>query len=72
MLDGLATRYHLLPSEVLCRADTLDVLVMEVAMNWHNQQMERHRAKAEGKSTAPKLPQDQLKAMIDAVKRKER
>jgi hypothetical protein len=72
MLDGLATRYHLLPSEVLSRADTLDVLVMEVALDWHNQRMERARDSAEGKSTAPKLPQDQLKAMIDAVKRKER
>jgi len=53
MLDALASRYHLLPSEVLARSDTLDVLVMDTAISWHNFQEEQARAKREGRPPPP-------------------
>ena len=32
MLDAMAVRYHVLPSQVLVLGDTLDYYVMDVAM----------------------------------------
>lgn len=65
MLDSLAHRYKLLPSEVILRADTLDVLVMEATVQWQNRQRAAAEARAKG-GVAPsaKLSQDQLKAMM--------
>lgn len=53
MLDALASRYHLLPSEVLTRSDTLDILVMDTAISWQNFQEEQARAKREGRAPPP-------------------
>lgn len=33
-LDNLASRYHCLPSEVLCRATTFDLYVLDVSAKW--------------------------------------
>lgn len=38
MLDTLGERYGILPSEVLSRASTLDLYIMDVAMSWHDHQ----------------------------------
>lgn len=68
MLDSLATRYHLLPSQVLEKSDTLDILVMDVASAWHIQQREKAEAEAQGKVAPAKLSQDTMKQMIERVK----
>jgi hypothetical protein len=71
LLDGLATRYHLLPSEVLERGDTLDVLVMDVSMTWLDQEMEKKRAVSEGRAPIPKkMSTETLQAMLDKVRKK--
>jgi hypothetical protein len=54
-----------LPSEVIQRGDTLDVLVMETTLQWQRRQRELAEAKATGKAPpAPKLTQEQMQAMI--------
>lgn len=68
MLDALATRYHHLPSEILTRSDTLDILVMTVAVSWQRHQEEVARAKAEGKPVPTKLSVDEMKEMLARVK----
>jgi hypothetical protein len=70
VLDTLATRYHLLPSEVLARSDTLDYFVMDVAISWHNSQQEEAQAKADGKPAQKKLSVDQMQEMINKVRKK--
>ena len=70
MLDALVTRYHLLPSEILARSDTLDVLVMDTAMAWEKYQEERHRAKREGRAApAPKMDVNTMQSMLTAVRK---
>jgi hypothetical protein len=71
MIDALATRYHLLPSEVLVKADTLDVMVMDMSVSWHNYKIECEQAEANGKpKPAPKMSANKLQAMMAAVKGK--
>jgi hypothetical protein len=59
----------LLPSEVVQRGDTLDVLVSETAMAWHRKQRELAESKVSGKAPpAPKLTLDQMKSMIEKAR----
>jgi hypothetical protein len=65
----LATRYHLLPSEIIQRGDTLDVLVMEVAQSWQHKQRELAEARASGRAPpAPKLSVEQMQSMIEKAR----
>jgi hypothetical protein len=69
MLDSLAHRYKLLPSEVIQRGDTLDVLVMETTLQWQRRQRELAEAKSSGKAPpAAKLTQQQMLDMMKRVK----
>jgi hypothetical protein len=61
-IDAMAKRYSLLPSEVLDRASTFDLVIMDVALGFENYQ----RDLADGKKPAPNLKQDQ---MLDMIKR---
>ena len=66
----MATRYHLLPSEVLARADTFDLLVMDVAQAWQTQQQQRAHAEATGQAPpAPDIPINKLQEMLERVRR---
>lgn len=69
LLDALGTRYHKLPSEVLRRSDTLDILIFDVAVTWQRNQEELAQAKAEGKPAPAKLSVEQMKEMIARVKK---
>ncbi len=72
MLDSLAHRYKLLPSEIIQRADTLDVLVMETVLQWQRRERERAEAKNLGKAPpAPKLTQQQMLDMLKRVKERQ-
>jgi hypothetical protein len=70
LLDSLASRYHLLPSEVLRRGDTLDILVLDTALQWHHMKEQEARAKAEGKPMPTKMPVNKLQEMLDSVRQK--
>ena len=66
----MANRYKLLPSEVLNRADTLDVLVADAAISWHNYVAEQEHARAEGKAAPANVPVATLEKMIQSVRSK--
>lgn len=57
-IDGLGKRYGLLPSEVVKRADTFDLYVMDVVMSW--EQYQHKKAISNGKPVVPNINQDQL------------
>lgn len=67
-LDNLATRYHCLPSEALSRADTLDLHILDVSAKYAQRQQDIRDGKL---SATPQLSQEQMRAMIDAVKDKQ-
>lgn len=70
MLDSVATRYHLLPSEVLARADTVDLLVMDVAITWHaHQQAQAEQQRSGGQPLVPTMPVNKLQEMLERVRR---
>lgn len=73
LLDSLATRYHLLPSQVLDQADTLDVYVMDLAIAYQNYQRAAAEAKAKGlPPPADHLPINKLQEMMERVRNNDR
>ena len=67
MLDSMAERYGLLPSEVIRRGDTLDISVMTAAIAYRNEQME----KASDPNYTPKQKepsQSEMLAMLERVR----
>lgn len=70
-IDNLASRYHLLPSECLLRADTFDIEVLHVSARWEQHQREAINRQSQGLGPAPKSPkltQEQMLGMIKTVK----
>lgn len=64
-LDNLANRYGLLPSEVLSRATTLDLYVLDLSAKYQRYRDE----KAQGLNPPTRKPsQEELKAMLTRVK----
>lgn len=72
MLDTIASRYHCLPSEVVDRADTFDIYIVNTALDLHAKAREREerRTNTKGPPTAPRLTQEQMQAMLDEVDKK--
>lgn len=71
MLDTMASRYHVLPSEIMQKADTLDVYVMDVALSWQEYQQSLAEKNTANKQ-APHVPINKLQDMLAAVKNKQR
>ena len=70
ILDGIATRYHLLPSEVLARSDVLDYIVLDVATTWHNYQQEVATARANNRPPPPPpMSINKMQEMMERVRR---
>lgn len=57
--------YGVLPSDVKLRATTYDMMVTEAVLSWEKEQYDR----AQGKLATPNLSQEQMKAMINNVKK---
>lgn len=69
LLDNLAHRYGLLPSEVLLRADTLDIMVADVVLSYEAWQREQQDAKNSGRAPRPPdIPINTLQAMLERTK----
>jgi hypothetical protein len=64
-MDHMAQRYHLLPSQILRKADSLDYVVMTAAMQWEHQ---RNNSEEAQPKSGQKLTQQQLQQMIDRVR----
>lgn len=69
-LDSMAEKYGMLPSELIQKASTFDLYVMNSANEWKNRQ---HEMSANGvNKNIPHLSQDEMKSMIESVKNPER
>lgn len=70
LIDGMATRYHLLPSQIIQQADIFDLYVMDTAQAWQAYCYEQENAKTNGKApVAPKLSQAEMLKMMERVKK---
>lgn len=60
----------MLPSQVLAQADTLDYMVLDVAVTYQRYLNDREQAKNKGQPPpAPNLSVNKMKEMIERVKR---
>jgi hypothetical protein len=64
----LAKQYGVLPSQVREHGTTYDLMIYDVMMSWEQYQQER----AEGKTQTPNLSQEQMMAMMEKVKSKDK
>jgi len=72
MIDTIASRYHCLPSEVIESADTFDLYIVNTALDLHAKAREQEEKKnRKGPPPAPKLTEDQMKAMLASVEEKQ-
>lgn len=62
-IGALAKTYHLLPSEVLARGTTFDIMVMDVMAAWE----EYHQKKADG-TYVPDLSEEELLKILEENK----
>lgn len=63
MIDGLAKRYGLLPSEVLNKCNTLDLYIMDAAMSFEN--FHHKKAMNNGKDPIPDYTEAELLKMLE-------
>lgn len=66
-IDGIGKRYGLLPSEVLRRADTFDLYVLDAAMTF--EQYHHKKAMNGGKDPIPDYTQDELMTIMKKAKK---
>ena len=71
IVDTMAQRYHLLPTEVLSRATTFDLEVMFVSQDFQHRRSQQQE-NAQGDKPRPKLSQDQMQAMLDRARSRKR
>jgi len=64
----LAKHYGQLPSTVREMATTYDLMIYDVMMSWEQYQQE----KAEGKTPTPNLSKEQMLAMVEKTKNKDK
>ena len=64
-IDALGKRYSLLPSEVMSKASTFDLVVLDAALGYQNYIQD----KADGKKEVPKLSQEEMMAEIKRVRK---
>jgi len=60
--------YGQLPSQVQANATTFDIMVYDVMMSWE----EHQRNQAEGKLETPKLSLEQMMAMMEKARNKDK
>jgi len=65
-IDAIGKRYSLLPSEVMTKASTFDLVVLDAAIGFQTYMQD----KAEGKRESPKLSQEEMMKMVERTKQK--
>jgi hypothetical protein len=65
-IDGLGERYSVLPSEVMQRASTFDIYVLNTVRHWTNRQAALQAAGVD--RAVPHLSQDQLQQIMTDFK----
>lgn len=64
MIDTMADRYKILPSEVMNRATTFDIYVMDAALSYRNYQQKKQEGKL-----AETLSTEELQEMMQRAKK---
>lgn len=69
LIDGMACRYHCLPSQVVSQGDTLDVFIINAAIDLQRYHREAEEAERNGTSKpVPKMSQAELQAIVQGAK----
>lgn len=58
MIDTIAERYGILPSEVMTRATTFDLFIADAAIGYRN--IQQQKANNQGQEATPNYSQDEL------------
>jgi hypothetical protein len=66
-VDGLAKRYGMLPSKVICEADSFDLYIMDCALTF--EQYHHKKAANGGKDPLPDYTENELLDMIGKIKK---
>ena len=64
-IDALGKRYSLLPSEVMSKASTFDLVVLDAALGYQTYIQDQ----ADGKKATPKLSQEEMMAAMERVRK---
>ena len=64
-IDAIGKRYSLLPSEVMTKASTFDLVVIDAALGYQTYIQD----KAEGKKATPQLTQEEMMAAMERVRK---
>jgi len=62
MIDSMAKRYGLLPSELMSRATTFDMVIMDSAQGWINYQQSKNS------NSIPDVPLEELESIMKGVR----
>jgi len=65
-IDKLASRYHLLPSEVLDRATTFDLYCMDIGIRYTH--VEEQKRKGTYKPSKPNISSEEMKSLLERTK----
>ena len=66
-IDALGKRYSLLPSEVMSKASTFDLVVLDASLGFEKYIQD----KADGKKATPNLSQEEMMKMVERTKQKD-
>ena len=65
-LDAMAKRYGYLPSDIMNRASTFDMVVMDAAISYENYLEQQHRGG--GSVAPPNVPEEELLKILEKAK----
>ena len=68
-IHNLAENYKCLPTEVLERATTFDLYVLDVHTKWVKYQHEQEKSRQAGRASISKAPKLSQQQMLDMIKR---
>jgi hypothetical protein len=66
-IDAIGKRYSLLPSEVMTRASTFDLVVLDASLGYQKYIQD----KADGNKQSPQLSQEEMIKMMERTKQKD-
>lgn len=65
-IDAMAKRYGYLPSDIMGRASTFDMVVMDAAISYENYLEKQHRGGGSG--APPDVPEEELLKILEKAK----
>jgi hypothetical protein len=65
-IDAMAKRYGYLPSEIMNRASTFDMVVMDAAISYESYLEAQHRQGSSG--APPDVPEEELLKILEKAK----